>query len=60
MPAREIKPGVVVVTCQQCDKPLTVVNVYGMFCEDRCGETEAKAGANELEAFLVELGEPVE
>ena len=31
------------VVCRHCGKPLSVPTQYGIFCEDHCGEKEAKA-----------------
>lgn len=34
--------------CTHCGKPLTKATKYGMFCEDGCGEKEAKEAMIEM------------
>ena len=41
MPATVNEKGHASITCD-CGKDLTVVNEYGMFCEDMCGLKESK------------------
>lgn len=36
------------VKCSKCGKPITVVNKFGMFCENLCGQEESKKALNKL------------
>jgi len=45
------------IVCRECGKPLTVVNDYGLFCEDLCGFKESKKAASHLKKMIEDLGE---
>lgn len=30
------------VICEECEKPVSITNEFGTFCENRCGENESK------------------
>ena len=51
MPVTITQDGDAEVTCD-CGKPLTVVNKYGMFCEDMCDFEESKQAADILDDIL--------
>ena len=40
------------IACPTCHKRLTVVNEYGMFCEDLCGLEESKEASKVLSKMI--------
>ena len=54
MPA-ELKDGNLTVTCDDCGKPLTQVNAYGMFCDEMCGYEESVKASELLDIFISDL-----
>ena len=44
--------GNVDVTCDECGKPITHSNEFGMFCEDNCKLEESKAAKKQFENML--------
>jgi len=48
----EPKPGHLWLNCDQCGKPVSKTNEYGMFCEDMCGLEESKKGFDELRKVM--------
>ena len=43
------------VYCDDCGKPLTVVNKNGMFCEDLCGYEESKKAGEQLDVLIKDI-----
>ena len=46
------KTGSVDVTCDDCGKPITHSNEFGMFCEDNCGLQESKEAKKVVMSML--------
>lgn len=44
----EPKLGHINISCDQCGKPITKSNKYGMFCEDLCDLEESKKAFGQL------------
>lgn len=44
--------GNVEVTCDDCGKPITHSNEFGMFCDDNCGLAESKVAKKDVMDFL--------
>jgi len=38
--------------CPDCGKPIVTSTEYGMFCEDRCGEAEAKIAVKQMKKMI--------
>ena len=53
MPA-EFDPttGSATVTCDDCGKPITHSNEFGMYCDDECGIDADKAAKKQVEQML--------
>jgi len=43
------------IACPTCHKRLTVVNEYGMFCEDLCGLEESKEASKVISKLIGKL-----
>ena len=43
------------VYCDDCGKPLIVVNKNGMFCEDLCGYEESKKAGEQVDALIKDI-----
>jgi len=48
----ETKPGELDAVCDDCGKPLTVSNEFGLFCEDQCGLEESRHAKNKLKEII--------
>ena len=57
MPAQfDPTTGSVDVTCDDCGKPITHSNEFGMYCDDECGLADDKAAKAQVMNMLKGMG----